>query len=365
MKHRQKETSQVKTGQDLSPQENLNKERPNLENLELVVQEVKNLYQEGYVGGNWTHLAIKDPKDYMIGTSTEGVKLVKGNTEIYSGKLPPDDLYLLDITYAPCTNCYFLASRDKLYRKDINNRPPYFYMAVKCGLRPGAFFSYSHMHKRLIVCKNGRSIGVINPKTKKVELVMGKYFRGLIEDFKLFGKHENRVVSVTGDGNVILYSLNFGRKRGIVSKYQVELLLEERNEVPLCLAVCSRNEYVILETGQDKRCTSIASRMFLFKLSEKSLVKMASLDQFEEGLGYKFCLECLSSSGNHILWIGLSIKKNEYFQVFHYDIENQSLVEVVSKRVKHGEHVPCKLNSMQGKYYYTGYCGKLMCLCIF
>ena len=331
-----------------------------LKNVEVNVQSVKDCWKEGLVGGGGhsTFLGIKAPDSFLIGTREKGLTLMDKGSQVYSEVLP-GDRYLSDIVYAPHVNCYFLALNSKLYRKDINKRSPYLFMDFDCGWRWGACFRYSNLNQRLITNKNQRNISVLNPKTRKIELVMRKSVGKWIGDFRPFGENEDRVVSVAEDGHVILYSLTAGFERGEVGSCKINLM-DRRNEHCRSLTASDRKEYILVEILGS--CDmSQCSRMLVFQVVGDVLMKTASLDQYYQDVGRKLAMECFGDAESHILWIGLSNCEG-FVQVYDYDTETRELVELKDRRVTHHEYYPYKLHRLNGKFYFTGSKGKLMYL---
>ena len=204
------------------------------------------------------------------------------------------------------------------------------------------------------------NISVINPSTKKVEIVLKMIERGPgkdITDFRLFGEREDRVVSVTSSCQIILYSMSYKQKRGVVAHYQ-EDLMNKRNEQGQSIAVCKKNEYVCVGIGQWKS-PSLCSRMIILKLNQNSFIKTASVDLFRKEIGANYVLETIGYVGRHIMWVGLSWKSGSV-QVLDYDTETGGFNEIEDKRVSHEEFSPFKLRRLGDQLYYIGENGKLM-----
>ena len=327
--------------------------------MEVVVEEVKDCSIGYKIGGHYTHIAMKNPNSYLIGTTFRGIRLEHNNGALtYSGKLTGASTCIWDIIYASSPlDCYFLASNDKLYRKDIDAKPPYVCLSIECGYRYGACLRYSEVHQRLIFNKDDTNLAVFNPKTKRIEVVLKKSFGEEICDFRLFGRQEDRVAAVTEDGHVILYSLGYGNKRGVMAHYQEEM--RKSSESAMTFAVCVKNEYVFVEFENRQRC----SRMVILKLTLDGLVKTASIDQESQKLSEKWALDCFGYSGKHILWVGLSREAgNGGVHLFDYETEAKKLRELVDKRVSHFEKNPNSMLRFGDKIYYTGHSGKLMSL---
>ena len=313
----------------------------------------------GMIGGYLTHIAFKSHKSYLVGTYEKGLNLVDNGTLVYSRKLSVGDSSLFDLIYIPCLNCYFLATMEKLYRKDIDDKPPYLYMGVECGLRFGACFRYSNLQEKLYIKKDEKIILVVNPKTKKVEIKAKKTVGGDIVAYRVFGEMDNRIVSTTEDGLVVLYNLNYREKRGsMIAQYKLKLIKETKEE-PQSLAVCPKNEYILLEIGQNIN-SSVCSRMIVFKIIADTLVISTVVDQHDVQIGYKYALECFGYVDGHILWIGLPWNKNAPVQVYEYDTESGDFAEMEDLRVKHQEYFPYRLHRLEDIFYYTGNDGQLM-----
>ena len=331
-----------------------------LEKVNFQVEEL-GLHQtdRSIIGENLTHLALKNPVSYMIGTKEKGVKLFEDSAQIYSGMLPVYKAWLTDMIYVLPLDCYFMNHDHKLYRKDIDNKPPYLFMNVRCGNRVGASFRYSELHERMVVNKDNRNISVINLEKKRVEIEVLKSLGGDINDFRVFSENEDQVVALTKDGYVLLYQLDFGKKTGsVVSQTKLDLI-EERYENGKSISICSKNKNLLVEIGQ-YWSSFICSRMVVLQLDSQKLVKKAVIDQYSQKIGSKYALECYGYAGRHALWIGLSWNHNGMAQVYDYDTQTAELKELVDKRIGLEERDPIKILKLANQFYYTGYRGKVM-----
>ena len=322
--------------------------------VKIDVHEVDALDEEEVIGGSSTHLAVKDPKSYMIGTYWKGVIQVENGLKIYSGSLHKDDTTLHGMIYIPSMKCYLLASECKLYRKDINTNAPYLFLAFNFDL--GCFW-YSVQHQRLAL-KNGAKgvISVLNLQTKKREISLKKRGWGSIVDFRFFGRDESKIVSLFRDGCFVLYSLiDPSQKRGVLAEYQLTLI-EERHECPVSLAVCERDDYFyfLVEIGQNLQLYAYSSRLILLKMQGDSLVQFTWIDQYSEGISENFALDCLGCFGKNIWWVGLSCYRDGMAQLFRFDTVTGQFEELRDKREFHQENKPVKLHRCGDKLYYTG-----------
>ena len=331
-----------------------------IDKVKLNVDKVRDCKEEGVIGGIWTQIALKNHKSFLIATSRKGLKIFENGTQKYSLKLPTDFNFLMDAIYIPPLNCYFLVSRSKLYRKDMDVKPPYLYMDLRTGGRVGAHLRFSRIHERLIVNKNMKNISVINPMTREVEIEVEGRIGDTIMDFRLLGEHENMVVSVTRGGHITLNSVDYEQKTFSVITHHQEQLMKERKECPLSIAVCNNDTYVFVEIGTVDYPSPKCSRMIILNLSQNKLIKTASIDQYSQKIGEKWALECFEYVGEYILWVGIS--RSGPVQILAYKTSSEELKELEDKRVSHQEDRPSKFYRMGRKLYYTGYNGKLMSL---
>ena len=339
----------------------LQEEKGGLQDLNQVVDTVEDLKQAYIIGDRSTHIAMKNHDSFLIGTTWKGIKLVEKNIQSFCGTLSGLYRSIKDIIYLPSLNCYLIACQNSLYRKDIDNRSPFLYIGGNYGYRDGASFRYSAYNKRLIVTKDKKNIAVINPRTKKKEVEFEKSPGAWINDFRLFRKRDNRIVSVTQDGCLALYSLSDSKMRGVFFEYALDLK-EGRKEAPVSVSVWNNSKHVLVELSGNTYHTYPSSRMMVFKLEEDTLVKKAIIDEYFQGIARKYAVDCLGYRGKYILWVGLSWEINGSAQLYAYDTKTEEFVELKEKRVFHHEVKPCKLHRVDDLLYYTGCEGKLMVL---
>ena len=325
-----------------------------VDQVNLVVEKVRDHTEEGIIGGYFSHVAMKTHNSYLMATDDKGLVLVKNGAQMFSGKLQKGDSSLYDVIFLPSQNSYLLISGTKIYHKIADGKPPSLYMSIKCGGRMGACLRYSTIQQRLIINQGGKNMWMINEKTKKVEVKWNHRKDDQIMDFKIFGEEEKKVVSVTYKGCVRLYCLDNSLKNGF-SQHQIKFENENR-ESALSLAVCPMNTYIFVETIENL----ISSRTIILKLTGNSFVQVAILDKLSEWVGSLWTLESFKYVGKHVLFIGLPFKKNESAQLFEFNTETNECKELKEKRVIHQEYRPSKLHRLGNKFYYTGFGGKLM-----
>ena len=130
----------------------------------------------------------------------------------------------------------------------------------------------------------------------------------------------------------------------------------ERDESGVSIAVCGKSQYAFVEIGS----YCLSSRMLILKINHNSLVKMASIDQYNQKTCEKKATECFGYIGTHILWVGVSACENWIAQVFDFDTKTGEFKELQKNRINHQELEPFKLHRLGDKFYYTGNLGKFM-----
>ena len=162
------------------------------EDLKVVVEELR--HHSGVVGSSKTFIAFKNETSYAIGTFRAGLKVVEVDNEVYSEYFSEDQARLDDIVYIHHLDCYLLKLYGKVYRKDVDENPPYLYMDLNYGCNYGRCFRYSKVNRRLVVFKNELTLSVVNLERKQaeIEVNLGKEYGG-IHDFIVFGPFEEKV----------------------------------------------------------------------------------------------------------------------------------------------------------------------------
>ena len=334
------------------------KEPEPFENMEIALEELRSHEEEGVIGGDLTYIYMKNPTSYMIGTDEKGIKVIEEGAEIYSGTLPGEEAWLRDIIYISHLNCYLMADESKLYRKDIDEKPPYLLMEVKCGLRVGACFRYSNLHERLVIIKDEKNISTVNLETKEIEIEVVKKFEDSIRDLKLFGEKQDRVVCITYNCHILLYELDFEENEGSAIDHFNLKRVQGRGECGSSIAVCDKGKYVLAEIGAGH--PEICCRMVIFEIKDDTLEKKAFINRFSQEIGVKLAIDCYGYADGFVLWAGLSLDDNALIQVYAYDIEKEEFLELESKRVSHQEDYPVKVHQLGDEFYYTGNLAKVM-----
>ena len=201
---------------------------------------------------------------------------------------------------------------------------------------------------------------MINLETKEIEFEVRKKKKqgGFISQSKFVGAKQNRVVSLTIDGQVILYDLDYEKKEGSVLTSKKLKLKEEREEKGLSIGVCPKGEYALIEIFNGTVAYK-SSRMILLQLKNEKIAVKATLDHFDQQLGGKYSLDCFGYVGNYLVWVGFSCKEG-LIQVFGHQIGSGELKELENKRVSSMETYSTQLYRSRNQYYYTGNRGNVM-----
>ena len=348
---------EIKGKIDVLYEDHMRSSRKKIRDMELNVRYVMNLRQDKIIGGDYTLLAVKNHSSFLIATFGKGITLVEKRLTKYSTQVKKR---LLDMIYVEDLNCYFLSYGKKLYRKDIDDNPPYVYMEVHCGLRAGACFQYSKLNKRLIVNKAKKSIAVINLETCEVEIEIEseKTVGDEIFVFRLFEEKEDRVIAATKNGRILLYRVDFGKKEGTITTEFTFRLNSDREERIKSITVCSRSQNVLFEVGQFNP-SSLCSRTCIAELIGEGLKVVSKLDLYSQKAGDKLALECYGYVGSHILWIGLTKDDQSRVRVFDFETKTGTLIELASKKVSAEDGFPIKIERFGEYFYYVGHFGRV------
>ena len=323
--------------------------------------------KSGNLGGYWNHLAIKNLSSYMIGSDSKGLKLVEDNEVLFISpiNLGSSPVSLKDLIYIkPPTDCYLIAYKSKLFRKNIDRHPPYPFINIDCGVRLGACFRYSDKNQRLIINQIGKTISAVDLASKEVEIQVEKSMGGYIVDFRIMGDLEDRVVAVTQDGFLLLNKLKFDYKIGFLINFFKMKLDRARLEEAISVAVCTKNQFILVEIGQNWD-PFVCSKLFLFRVENDHLNLNQMIDVFELQIGHRMALECYGYSRNHALWVGLSLGDGGNIQVYDHNTATGKFEEEVGMELTHQELNPVKILRFEDDFYYTGHLGKVMRLSLF
>ena len=335
-----------------------------LAKINLKVEEVANHLEKGIIGDQWTYLALKNANSYMVASMGTGLKVIENGEVLYSAKHSGT---VFSTIYIAHLNCYLLYHHHaKIYRKDIDDQPPYLYMDLWCGAKEGSYFQYSAVNQRLLAtCHTEEDVrvSVINLDTKEVEIEL-EPTDDYVTDIRLLGEKEDRLLFFTHKKpEVILYQLDYAQKTGsLLASVQVETV-EGREEYGTSGALCQKSEYVLVELGynnKEDKNPPLCSSIVVYKIEGDSLVKKASLDVFYSTPGgEKHKIQPCGYAGKHALWVGLSREYNKTCQIYAFDTESNELRELVDKQVDHGQKNPQSLEVFGDQLYFTGESGKV------
>ena len=332
--------------------------------LKIKIEKIYQNYSESRRGHtkSVTLLAMRDTEHYMLGNHSNGLQTFQGDEIVSKLKLPGMLKTIKDMIFIKSEGFYVIAQNKKIYKKRVGFRSLEEPLTVKSGFRHGACLRYSELNRRLIISQNCKNISAVNLQTNQIEFMVEKSGIDKIMDFRIFGKLEDRVVSITEEGYLFLYQMDYQRRRGeIIECTRIELM-SERSEAGISLAVCNRHQYIMVEVGQLNYPWN-CSRMLVFEVQGRKMVQKAMLDQFNEigHKSHKSALICYRSLRNYVIWVGLSRGDDGVAQVFYYNKKSENFEEFKDLRVRHMEVDPVRLHRMSdGRFYYTGKDGALM-----
>ena len=334
-----------------------------LENLTINVKEIHNFQSEvAFIGKIDNYLALKNESSYLFATFPKRLQLVEDKTLVYSGQVQGSGL-VRDVIYIKHFDCYLLSFNSQLYRKDIDGRPAYLFMAVNCGIKSGVSFKYSEVNNRLVIIKEeecSNKIAIINLKRKDVEILAKKPPLGKIVDFGIFGEDEAAVVSLANTGRLMLDLFNYSVRKLFCSSCSEIDLIKKRKEKGFSLSVSGQHNYALVEIMGKASSSFKSSRMIVFQIQGKRLVNKAVIDLFSQGIEVQCALECFGAVEGQIVWVGLSWVERGVVTIFVYDYEQGEFKEVGRRRVAHQEDHPYKVELVDNHFYYTGRRGRVM-----
>ena len=324
----------------------------------LKVEQVSTHEHRDLIGDDWTFLALKSPTCYMIATHKRGLKVIENNVEVYCAELPIPLTSLVNIAYIDHLDSYIFNNRGKLFRKDINDKPPYLCLDMLPQWNPGAILLYSKVNKRLIVNENWNDIAILNLERKGSEILIKSKVGNTINEIKLFGRDERGLISLTNYGEIHLTIINYQMKKVFANNNFKIQLKQGRTEISRCFAICEKFKYALVEIIS--QYTDRTSRMVILTIKNSRFLSIrATFDFYLDFLDPKNLLEFYGYFGNHPLWVGLSEKDGDCC-FFDYDTKEKELKELVEKRVSHQEYEPWKIQRCGNHLYYTGYGGRVM-----
>ena len=334
----------------------------------LVVEEIMEEYENPFeeydqnplIGGNTTYLAVKDQRSYMMGTYGKGIKLVEDDVLVYHSKLSSELSSLKDIIYIESLDYYLLSHNDQISRKNIDSQPPYVYLEVPTCSRRGSSFRFSKIHNSIVINKSPCNIIVINLENKEVDMEITHIKGNQINDFRVFGRDEEKIAAITADGNLSLFELDYYDQKSYELDSVKQDLFSITMEYGLSLAVCNEPEHIIVEFGTlSESCST--SRMVVFQVVEDRLVKKSTLFANETWIRSKHALGCFGLMKNHIVWVAVAGGPHGVVQIFDYNLQSESLSELKEMRmIWQKQKNPVKLVRFGDQLYYTGEKGVLM-----
>ena len=297
----------------------------------------------------------------------KGLKLIKNSKTLYTKKLN-SKAWVADVAYITHTDCYLLAYKHKIYRKDNNSEDLYLFLDVYPGSRVGACLRYSGQNGRVFVANDSDSVKMINFEAcsveKKIRILGLKNEK--IFDFKVYQETEtsSKVACLMKDGLIITLQFHFGPK---TENHPFEIFRQKlplsttQTEQAYSLEVCSASKYGFIELiTKDGSNYDIVSRYLIAKIQPKNLEILAEKSLLDASLPPHLALASFYV-GSDLMILALSCEKKSKASLIWYDSERGVVVVDPRKRVWSGESFPVAVcESGRNFYYFTGWGGGLV-----
>ena len=338
------------------------KKQTDLSQLKVLVEQVADLKETypGLLGGQPTQIAFKNESSYAVGTYDKGLIIIQDGEEVLRSELNAPDNQILEIQYCQVLDCYFLNIKCRLFKKDINEEPPYPFLGLWCPFEYSKSIRISNKNKRMLVKAGGKKLAVVNLLRNQVEAYISP--GTILKCFEIFGKNENRLLYLRGSRSIALYNLNLKQIK-VISKCSYRC--GGGRESCTFIAVDPKNHFVCVELGI--LAPNVCSRVMLFKIGPNSLAVMGSIYPFHEGhnIGWKSAFTGVGQINREIVFLGLSMAdEDKLVQVYRYgskpDADKLQFEEVEGCRVSHQEMDPTSFQKVGDYFYYTGYHAKIM-----
>ena len=303
----------------------------------------------------------------MIATENCKIRIIEEGLEIFVGDSDPDSVIkgLNDIIYCRNIDFYLIYQNNKIYKKDIDGNLPYLFLDLICGPKFGHRFIYSDIHERLIIAKDKITRSSINLETKEIEIEIPKSEGDSIVHLELYRKDQDRVVALTKDGYLFASELDFSKKQGeIITVISIGHMINKLEEAGT-VVVCPRSRYFFVEVYMNDPEFHFCSKMIIFSLKNETFQREAVFCNYGHYyIGCKAVMNCLGYFKNTIVFMGLTLMKGSYAQLFSYNTDTKEFEEMKEVRVKHQEFDPFKMTKVGNSFYYTGRWSKIMKLTV-
>ena len=343
-----------------------------LSTINLKLEEVANHFQDLVLWNAWTLLALKNASSYLIACVGGGIKIIENGEEIYirlATEAPHYEIYGAAYINTLNTYLFYDGKTSAILRKDIDDQPPYpFIEDLPLGYKEGSFFRYSKVNNRLLaiqyVDKTQQKIVIINPEKKEVEFDLegaGDH----INELRLLGEKEDRIVAVNPKGQLVLYEVDYEQKTGsILGRHQIELS-REKEEYALSVSECQKQKYLYVEIARKgEGDTYLCSRIAIFRLDGDNFVQETIVDMSGSDTSEKYQIHPCGYAGKYALWVGFSFWNPRVCHLYAFDTESGELRELKEKNQEHGLEAILKVERLDGKFYFTGNGAKVLRLSV-
>ena len=360
----EKETRKNKSNSEdqkfLNPNQASAQDDSSLREISLVVERYSTHTGDGIDGESTKHLAFENESTFLLATYAGTLKLIKEKNEIFSGKMHRANGGRIDnIAYARQLGSFFLLGSGHLFRKDIDDYPAYHYMDMpSVTYAQVMYLRYSGIHRRLIGVTQTK-LRFIDLDQKRVDLMFSHSISGILIDFVLFGKREDKVLSFNHKGQISFLIFNLELRKLLSSKrYQIGMI-ESRGESLSAIAVSDKNDHVLASIeGNFPRC----SRTMIFEIKDNFLVQKAVIDhsKFAGLTKSQSALSCCGRFGQHIMWVGLERGAGGRAHMYDYNVDTGDLEHLEDKSVDHQAEWVMKMVRQGDNFFYASEDGRVM-----
>ena len=284
-------------------------------------------------------LALKNDKNYMIlYHEIKHINLIEDGSQLYTGSfrdkilMTSEDGGIVGTAYVKTLNFYIFLCSGKIFRKDIDKKPPYPYIDTGTQRYNSDFFYSQYLNRIFIIERNWVKkksvITVVNLEKAEIE---AKYVDNdehdyLGNEFKLMGHFENNLVSYTEQGRLRFYI--FEDTLSSISKfadYQISLCI---NEDLTDITACDKVRFLL---AQIESFYSDDSQIVVFCRKGGILEKRQIVDQSQPSLDLDndFPMVFFGWSGDHIHWFkiigGLPLGR-VHLKIYDFDTRADKLM---------------------------------------
>ena len=234
-----------------------------------------NKVEEG--GENWTYFSQRNENSYMIGDGRTVIVFENGQ-EIFKGEIAAYE----DVTYSRSAECYFIAQKNFIYKKEINATAPspFFKLSSPCHTSSKNVILSCEANKKLLVLQEGLKISVINPfnAKKEVTLEFDKITR--VVDFLLIGESQDSFAVLGECNHILLFDSHLKKALEGKSYYLCHRINGPAWQLKVMFTSCPRGQYLLVVTGmRSRRSFQQQHTLRTIKITEEGLENVSDVQE--------------------------------------------------------------------------------------